>query len=161
MSVLILPGRGFQLTFENGRTVSVMCGYGNYCENRYKREFYNYDTHPESLPLHTSATFEVAGWNEGRAYAEWIDFGNDKVAGWLSLRGVLNFAQFMQDSTPEDLKYRVHNMDTGESNLALSTNAYAKSVCFFDRSTLAWEPVFTEADNAEDALQTLIRAVYY
>lgn len=31
----IIPDKGFQMTFANGNTVSVMFGKGNYCENRY------------------------------------------------------------------------------------------------------------------------------
>jgi hypothetical protein len=32
------PAGGFQISFQNGNTISVMFGYGNYCDNRYRRE---------------------------------------------------------------------------------------------------------------------------
>ena len=53
--------KGFQITFENGYTVSVMFGAGNYCEHRY-----NQDVEPilgATVPVwnrHSSEDAEVA-----------------------------------------------------------------------------------------------------
>ena len=70
--------KGFQLTFENGWTVSVQFGYGNYYDNGH---------HPEGLALHSkriikSSDAEIAIWDEK---GEWYQFDNgDIIKGWCS-----------------------------------------------------------------------------
>lgn len=58
--------KGFQITFENGNTISVQFGPGNYCEH--------YDANimdflKENNEIHKSKDAEVAAWNrEGTWY---------------------------------------------------------------------------------------------
>ena len=62
---------GFTMTFENGYTVSVRWGWGNYCDNNYKRPVV---MDGDSLPPLTSSEFrecktaEVAVWDYRHYY---------------------------------------------------------------------------------------------
>ena len=63
------------MTFENGWTISVQFGYGNYCENHHHPEGWDFSTKHE---LVKSGDAEIAIWdNKG----EWWDFGGDTVKG--------------------------------------------------------------------------------
>ena len=69
----ICAGKGFQMTFDNGCTVSVQFGPGNYCDRRLSR----WDA-PAKFAAEQenweSSTAEVAGWDgDGR----WIVPGGD------------------------------------------------------------------------------------
>lgn len=74
---------GFQITFENGNTISVQFGYGNYCDNR-----------DESKSESTTA--EIAIWNKD---GEWYDFGSDTVKGWCTPDEVGEFIQLAMTTT--------------------------------------------------------------
>lgn len=50
----IIPDKGFQITFANGNTVSVMFGEGNYCANQRA-----YD-----CPIESSSDAEVLAWDK-------------------------------------------------------------------------------------------------
>lgn len=67
--------RGFQMNFDNGWTVSVQFGHGNYCNNR---EFFWTDSDTPSK----CDNAEIAAWdNKGN----WWDFGGGvHVKGWVS-----------------------------------------------------------------------------
>jgi hypothetical protein len=72
MGFVITRGEGFQLTLENGWTVSVQFGAGNYASN--------------------GDTAEIAAWwGEQRDYRNWYDFGNDRVKGWVTADEVVKF----------------------------------------------------------------------
>ena len=67
--------KGFQLTFENGITISVQFGSGNYCERKnlnasYKSEMLNEQDIIESLDA------EIAIWDEDD---NWFNFGSDNT----------------------------------------------------------------------------------
>ena len=53
----ITGGKGFHITFENGWTVSVQFGPGNYCDN-YGEDW----DKPEKAAAKGSSTAEVAAW---------------------------------------------------------------------------------------------------
>lgn len=74
---------GFQITFENGNTISVQFGFGNYCENR-----------DESKS--ECATAEIAIWNKD---GKWYDFGSDTVKGWCTPDEVGQFIQLAMTTT--------------------------------------------------------------
>ena len=70
--------KGFHLTFENGWTISVQFGYGNYCDNGH---------HPEGLALHNkriveSGDAEIAIWNKNGV--DYTFDNGDIVKGWCS-----------------------------------------------------------------------------
>jgi hypothetical protein len=68
--------KGFQLTFDNGLTISVQWGKGNYCERS------NYFNAPEAMSVKwaESTTAEIAIWDGPDG---WFDFGNDVVKGYV------------------------------------------------------------------------------
>lgn len=73
----ICAGKGFHLTFENGWTVSVQFGGGNYCAN-----------HDEDVRMRDPDSWnaEVAAWGPDHKL---IDFGSDTVRGWQTPAAVL------------------------------------------------------------------------
>ena len=64
------------MTFENGWTISVQWGYGNYCDNRsmLKSDFNN----TTDLECETA---EIAIWDKNN---NWFGFGTDEVKGYCS-----------------------------------------------------------------------------
>lgn len=66
----ITMNKGFQLTFDNGYTISVQFGHGNYCENYSNTEYY--PCNKEIIV--TSADAEIAIWHENDG-----EFITDKV----------------------------------------------------------------------------------
>jgi hypothetical protein len=69
---------GFHIKFANGWTASVQWGYGNYCENRYRKGKF------------ASATAEIAAWPEG--LGQWHKFpGGNSVMGWVKPEDVVKF----------------------------------------------------------------------
>jgi len=69
---------GFQMTFENGNTISVQFGEGNYCANR--RESKNYSKDAEIAIWNKDGENykfddrDVVGWQTTDEVAKWIDF---------------------------------------------------------------------------------------
>jgi hypothetical protein len=74
---------GFKMTFDNGWTVSVQWGNGNYCQNKYKtpenlHDFYN----GRSREFVECKDAEVAVWDGAGV---WFRLGEgDDVIGWVS-----------------------------------------------------------------------------
>ena len=65
--------KGFQLTFQNGWTISVQWGKGNYCSNR------NLEIKDESILEAKSA--EIAIWDiNNKSY----EINGDLVVGWVT-----------------------------------------------------------------------------
>ncbi len=83
--VRITNGKGFQMTFANGWTVSVQWGVGNYADH------YNTTWHVDAdgvCGVTGSATAEIAAWDvEGT----WYDFGGDTVKGYVSMDEIAAF----------------------------------------------------------------------
>lgn len=67
--------KGFRMTFENGWTVSVQFGPGNYCEHHFAHW-----GEPDRRSGWESKTAEIAAWDEN---ATWYKFpSGDTVDGW-------------------------------------------------------------------------------
>ena len=81
----ISSGKGFHITFENGVTVSVQFGYGNYCENR---------DHPDGFGLKNAESndAEVAVWTKSKRWIlqEYDEDLSDNVGGYFSSDKVLD-----------------------------------------------------------------------
>lgn len=78
-----LDNKGFHVKFENGWTVSVQFGPGNYCENK------NSDCKlPRAIDLWTSPDAEIAAWD---AQGNWHHFESDDVEGQQTPAQVLAF----------------------------------------------------------------------
>jgi hypothetical protein len=71
---------GFQMTFANNLTISVMFRSGNYCEHRNARWELAEDNIREN-GHHGSEDAEIAIWEEGGSN-RWINIGYDQVSGW-------------------------------------------------------------------------------
>jgi hypothetical protein len=67
---------GVQMTFENGLTISIQWGTGNYCENR---SFTGLDLY-KRREMWQSSDAEIGIWNDKN---EWYNFGSDSVKGWV------------------------------------------------------------------------------
>ncbi len=72
--------KGFTMEFENGNTISVQFGRGNYCVNQ-----------NDSEGKHYSADAEIAIWNSEN---KWYDFGADTVRGWCTPDEVAKWIHF-------------------------------------------------------------------
>jgi hypothetical protein len=109
---LSCQNKGFQLTFQNGWTVSVQWGPGNYCDRQ------SFSVSEFSAPLNgsgfwTSEHAEVAAWNSN---GEWLPFEHDTVKGWNSTDEVAAFVAKVA-ALPADLHPgKPKGWDTGEKN---------------------------------------------
>jgi len=72
--------KGFQITFQNGWTISVQFGKGNYCEVGYIGE---YGGEMKKL-RHYSKDAEIAIFKG----EEWYNFGTDTVSGYCEPKEV-------------------------------------------------------------------------
>ena len=88
----ITDGRGFQMTFANGWTVSVQFGPGTYCENRSFASLASgesFDRAERAAGKQGSATAEIAAWDKNN---EWFRFpNNNTVMGWVTPDDVIKF----------------------------------------------------------------------
>jgi hypothetical protein len=85
--------QGFTMQFENGWTVSVQWGTGNYCANRTKQingEWWQ--------PAPASNTAEIAAWD---ADGNDFEFDHDAVAGWCTPEEVAAFLAMVAIGKPE------------------------------------------------------------
>lgn len=71
--------KGFQLTFDNGLTISVQFGTMNYCSRKYlEGEIFDSEMRTRIVE---SQTAEIAIWdNQNNDF----DFGNNVVKGWCT-----------------------------------------------------------------------------
>ena len=90
--------KGFSMTFENGNTVSVQWGPGNYCDR--KGAGFDAPMKPENLKggFWESGNAGVAAWNADK---EWHNFGTfpdgrgAQVQGYRTPRQVAEFIAFV------------------------------------------------------------------
>ena len=75
---------GFQITFANNLTVSVMFRSGNYCEHRDARCWELAADNIRANGSHTSEDAEIAIWenNADGGCGRWINIGHDQVSGY-------------------------------------------------------------------------------
>jgi hypothetical protein len=84
--------RGFQMSFENGLTISVQWGSGNYCDRRNFSDGLKTDLKHDVV---NCSNAEIAIWD---AEQVWFDFGNDQVKGWCSADEVANWIYLTQEA---------------------------------------------------------------
>lgn len=75
---------GFQMTFDNGLTISVMFRGGNYCEHKMERPTIAM-ANLEMDGIHSSEDAEIGIWDEA---GTWLDFGGDTVMGYVTANEV-------------------------------------------------------------------------
>lgn len=79
--------KGFSMTFENGLTISVQYGCGNYCANRFRPGVTSITDHMKHTRTE-STDAEIAIWDANNFD---FDFGSDSVLGWVSPNDVANW----------------------------------------------------------------------
>lgn len=84
MPFRVTSHRGFQLTFENGWTVSVQFGPSNYCQHHSGAVPFDL---PESTHIWESRDAEVAVWPETGSKFVRLG-GHDDVVGWVEADAV-------------------------------------------------------------------------
>lgn len=95
----LIPNKGFQLTFENGNTISVMFGVGNYCSNR--------NTLKITDGYMVSDTAEIAiRDNEGR----WHNFGYDSVKGYIDSNEVAQWVSFASSMSINPIQNKLNQL---------------------------------------------------
>lgn len=104
-------GKGFQMTFENGLTVSVQWGASNYCENRFpaNRDFsYSKDAKSKDAEI---AIFYKGEFLNPQYFTEKEISGDGEVSGYL---------------TPEEVAELIYNASIMEENTFLPWYEKAK-----------------------------------
>jgi hypothetical protein len=103
-------GRGTQMTFSNGWTISIQFGWGNYCSNRDmpveddryipymdKGEKYTIGLRDYIVGNNGSSSAEIAVWHEdrkkpgfgpGKGCDTWVQFGCDSVGGLVPVDAI-------------------------------------------------------------------------
>jgi hypothetical protein len=83
--------KGFRITFDNGYTLSVQYGLGNYCD----RQDYGQFNEPSDPSKIESSTCEIAVWDKD---LEWVRLSeHDDVAGWIPAQTIPQIMVCVQD----------------------------------------------------------------
>ena len=97
---------GFAMTFENGYTIAVQWGPGNYCASRNQDGVrYSIRDNPFTSEHKTyeSHTAEVAAWKPD---GTWLRLGeHDDVVGWVTADRVAQYITVLSGATPEKAIY--------------------------------------------------------
>jgi hypothetical protein len=71
--------KGFRMTFQNGYTISVQFGKGNYCHNRHSTD------NPKEIDVYNSKDAEVAVWDSNHNNVEVSSYCSaDEVAEFIN-----------------------------------------------------------------------------
>jgi len=93
---------GFAMTFENGYTISVQWGPGNYCETRNHSNLYDNPFTGEHK-TYESPTAEIAAWGPD---GEWLHLGEyDDVVGWVTADKVADYITVLSGSSPQQAEW--------------------------------------------------------
>ncbi len=87
----ITRAKGFHMTFENGYTVSVQWGFGNYCSNHFNLKAL------DEIKRLESPDAEVAVWAEDGELINVPEFDIDQVGGWKSPEEVLEILNWAKE----------------------------------------------------------------
>ncbi len=96
--ITITNSSGFRLNFDNGWTISVQVGHGNYCAN------YNKGTY--GTPGRPSPNAEIAVLNPDGDMIELLD---DTVCGYVSTETVTNAIMLVRSGLIDELRYMLKN----------------------------------------------------
>ena len=89
----ITRNKGFHITFENGYTVSVQFGPGNYCQN-YDAEIGSAE---EESAAEGSDTAECAVWGPDSGMIAHPAFDGDTVGGYMTPADVLKLLNWAEE----------------------------------------------------------------
>lgn len=106
----ITDGKGVHFAFDNGITLSIQIGGGNYSDN-YREPISRHDL-PEGYSLPTSSTAEIAIWAPDGSMP---DICGDLVRGYVPVDDVLRFSEFLRslpgDLTPDEIELAINPFD--------------------------------------------------
>ena len=93
----ITASKGFQMTFENGYTISVQFGGGNCCSNYSNFELIGREKEQYILE---SETAEIAIWDHNGSWCtgKFTDEGDGQVAGYLTTNDVFEIMQKVKNA---------------------------------------------------------------
>jgi hypothetical protein len=98
----ITNGKGFQMEFKSGYTLSVQWGVGNYCDNR---DVGQYNSEKKS-DFYSSTTAEIAVWKtskDGESRTGLMKISPyDQVIGWLSTDDVAHWIAKVSNATCDE-----------------------------------------------------------
>lgn len=97
MSFKTTFNRGFHMTFDNGLTISVQWGTGNYCER--KKPVYMTDELRNVMVESKDA--EIAIW-ENQGGKRFLNFGSDEVKGYCTPNEVADWICKVSSATSLD-----------------------------------------------------------
>lgn len=103
MSRFSANGRGFHMTFENGLTVSVQFGPGNYCENHDAMDFSIgkiWSSKNAEVAVLQNLDFLNANYFLPEESADWCD----DVVGQLNTSEVVDLLVRVRNATEEDIR---------------------------------------------------------
>ena len=89
---------GFAMTFENGYTISVQWGPGNYCATRNNSNLYKDNPVTGEHKTYESNTAEIAAWKPDGTWLHLSEY--DDVAGWLTADKVAKYIAVLSGSNP-------------------------------------------------------------
>ena len=89
---------GFAMTFENGYTISVQWGPGNYCATRNNSNLYKDNPFTGEHKTYESNTAEIAAWKPDGTWLHLSEY--DDVAGWLTADKVAKYIAVLSGSNP-------------------------------------------------------------
>lgn len=99
----VINDKGFQLTFNNGLTISVMFGQGNYCDSRM------HNINNGWLGIHECVDAEIGIWD---ANDVWLNFGHDTVKGYCDADNVANWITIVSEAKSlESLQQQVKTLN--------------------------------------------------
>ncbi len=75
--ITITRNKGFHLTFDNGLTISIQIGVGNYCSNRSLYKDFDFEQQQSITECNNA---EIAIWDKDNI---WFKFEGDTVKGWV------------------------------------------------------------------------------
>lgn len=97
----ITGGKGFQMVFSNGWTVSVQFGGGNYCDNYHDKIDSESEDGYRASGRRGSRDAEIAAWDNN---GDWMPLGCDTVKGRVSPDDVAKFIRKVQMKRPVPAK---------------------------------------------------------
>ncbi len=81
--IRIKNNKGFHLKFDNGLTISVQIGVGNYCNNKDYTKIIDFERTQITVECYDA---EIAIWDEENT---WFSFdGGDIVKGWVTTQEI-------------------------------------------------------------------------
>ena len=97
----ITEGKGFQITFPNGWTVSVQFGPGNYCSNRYAG--FSGSANPRNSNVYQCDDAEVAVFDASGEIVRITPW--DQVEGDVSPERVAEIIAIVSGPTPDTIRH--------------------------------------------------------